>query len=44
MIHFRISGGLGNQMFQLAAAYSLAIKNNTEVGVCLDRIEKRPFR
>lgn len=31
MIKIKIIGGLGNQMFQYAAAKSLAVKNNTQV-------------
>lgn len=33
MITTNIYGGLGNQMFQYACGKSLAIKNNTELGV-----------
>ena len=39
MILIRLWGGLGNQMFQFATAYALALKNNTTVGICQDRIE-----
>jgi hypothetical protein len=38
MIYIRVWGGLGNQMFQLACAYALALKHNTRVGIALDRI------
>lgn len=34
MITVRLSGGMGNQMFQYACARALAIRNNTDV--CLD--------
>jgi Glycosyl transferase family 11 len=37
MILIQIWGGLGNQMFQFSAAYSLALKNKTQIGICLDR-------
>lgn len=33
MIVTRLSGGLGNQMFQYAVARSVALKNNTKVGL-----------
>lgn len=37
MIYIRIWGGLGNQMFQFAAAANLAKIHKTRVGICLDR-------
>lgn len=39
MIYIRIWGGIGNQMFQFAAAQALALKHNTQIALCLDRIE-----
>lgn len=39
MIFLKISGGLGNQMFQYAAALQLAIKYNTEIGIDLQDIQ-----
>ncbi len=39
MIYIRICGGLGNQMFQFAAAANLAKIHKTRVGICLDRYE-----
>lgn len=38
MIYVSVFGGLGNQMFQFAAAYALAKTKNTKVGINLDRI------
>jgi hypothetical protein len=47
MIHVRLMGGMGNQMFQYALARSLAIKHRTEARVdlsfLLDRSVKRNF-
>lgn len=44
MIISRISGGLGNQMFQYAAAKSLALKNNDELKINTSLLEKMPHR
>lgn len=41
MIYLRISGGLGNQMFQYAAGLSLAKSKNTTLGICLEILENR---
>jgi hypothetical protein len=47
MIIARLSGGMGNQMFQYAVARTLAIKNNTTVGLdvhdLLDRTPRKNF-
>jgi len=40
MIFLKITGGLGNQMFQFATAYALAKKNNTNIGIDLSEINK----
>jgi hypothetical protein len=41
MIFLKITGGLGNQMFQFATAYALAKKLNTKVGLDLSEINKK---
>lgn len=41
MIKLIITGGLGNQMFEYAAARSLAIKQNTSVAIDLYSLQKR---
>ncbi|MFD1552176.1 hypothetical protein DNU06_00235 [Putridiphycobacter roseus] len=41
MIFLKISGGLGNQMFQFATATALAIKNSTKVAVDLSLFNKK---
>ena len=47
MIFLKISGGLGNQMFQYATALALAKKLNTKVGIDLssinDKEDKKDF-
>lgn len=37
MISSKLMGGLGNQMFQIAAAHALALRNNTESGFDLSQ-------
>ena len=44
MIIVQLVGGLGNQMFEYAAARSLAIINKTEVKLDVSNYEKDPFR
>ncbi|MBD3213041.1 MAG: hypothetical protein GF311_10575, partial [Candidatus Lokiarchaeota archaeon] len=45
----RLKGGLGNQMFQYAAAYAFAAENNLQLaldtfsGFCRDKIYKRTY-
>ncbi len=41
MIFLKITGGLGNQMFQYATAYALAKKNKTNIGIDLSEINKK---
>ncbi len=47
MIITRLSGGMGNQMFQYAAGRALAVKNNTTLGLdthdLLDRTPRKGF-
>jgi len=38
MIYLKLKGGLGNMLFQIAAGYSFAIKNNTEL--CFINLEE----
>lgn len=40
MIYLNIQGGLGNQMFQYAAANALARQKKTNIGICLDKINR----
>lgn len=40
-IRVKLSGGLGNQMFQFAAGYSLAKKNNVNLSLDLRRFTRR---
>lgn len=42
MIRLILKGGLGNQMFQYAAAKSLAIENNTDLCLDLSYLKTRP--
>src|SRR6476620_4483564 len=44
MIIARINGGLGNQMFQYAAAKALSIQNNTEVKLDITGYSKDQLR
>lgn len=48
MISSRLFGGLGNQMFQISAAYSLAVKNNDTSGFnfneCYTPLQGRPSK
>ncbi|MCE5286375.1 MAG: alpha-1,2-fucosyltransferase [Pelosinus sp.] len=44
MIIVKLSGGLGNQMFQYAAAKSLAIRNNTQLKIDITRLLNSPAR
>src|SRR6476660_4487921 len=44
MIIARINGGLGNQMFQYAAAKALSIQNNTEVKLDISEYSKDQLR
>ena len=44
MVIVRLRGGLGNQLFQFAAAYSLARHNNTELKSDLYTYTKHPLR
>jgi hypothetical protein len=44
MIIARLSGGLGNQFFQYAAAKSLAIHTNSKVGLDISFFEESPNR
>jgi hypothetical protein len=44
MVIVRLRGGLGNQLFQFAAAYSLARHHNTELKSDLYTYTKHPFR
>jgi hypothetical protein len=40
-IRIKLSGGLGNQMFQFAAGYAVAKKNNVEISLDLKRFNHR---
>ena len=40
-IKIKLSGGLGNQMFQFAAGYAVARKNNVELSLDLKRFNHR---
>ena len=40
-IRIKLTGGLGNQMFQFAAGYSIARKNNVELSLDLRRYNRR---
>lgn len=40
MIYIALKGGLGNQMFQLAAAYNLATEKKTQLSVITDEFKK----
>ena len=40
-IRIKLSGGLGNQMFQFAAGYAVARKNNVELSLDLKRFNHR---
>jgi len=42
MVYIQIWGGLGNQMFQFAAAKAVSISGKTKVGICLDKINQHP--
>ena len=44
MIISKLSGGLGNQLFQYAAGKSLAILNNTELFLDISFYENSPNR
>lgn len=44
MITIRLNGGLGNQMFQYAAAKALALKNSTELMIDIDEFETYKLR
>ncbi|HIP35301.1 MAG TPA: alpha-1,2-fucosyltransferase [Crocinitomix sp.] len=44
MIFLKITGGLGNQMFQFATAYALAKKNNTNIGIDLSEISSKKHK
>jgi hypothetical protein len=40
MITIRLNGGLGNQMFQFAAAFALARRQNCPIGLDTDRLDR----
>ena len=40
-IRIKLTGGLGNQMFQFAAGYSIAKKNNVKLSLDLRRFNRR---
>jgi hypothetical protein len=40
MIFVQLSGGLGNQLFQYAAAKALAVKNRTELMLDISELKK----
>ena len=42
-IRIKLSGGLGNQMFQFATGYSIARKYNVELSLDLKRFNQRPL-
>jgi hypothetical protein len=42
-IRIKLTGGLGNQMFQFAAGYALARRNNVELSLDLKRFNQRPL-
>ena len=42
-IRIKLTGGLGNQMFQFAAGYAVARRNNVELSLDLRRFNRRPL-
>ena len=40
-IRVKLTGGLGNQMFQFAAGYSIAKKNNIDLSLDLSWFKRR---
>ena len=42
-IKIKLTGGLGNQMFQFANGYSIAKKNNVELCLDLKSFNQRPL-
>ena len=42
-IRIKLTGGLGNQMFQFAAGYAAARRNNVELSLDLRRFNQRPL-